>query len=1235
MRSLDCIFRIGSKMSRIHVLTLTLILLSFSLCAPFNVVQLADATATEWKSPTITEPITDPFENPEYAFSPDNQYATCWGWWMTVQYYYGFGFAVPSTATITGIEVKIEAHGEPGINGEGGKLQCRLKNEFSRGIWSTFFVFSPWTDSVDTKGGSTDTWGLGGTWKPSDFNNGYFGIDCTPYDWTGTTQIDHIQARVHYTLSAVQRKLTVSSAHDSPSPPNGDNYRDDGSSVTCSVTSPVTEGGVVYTCTGWTGTGSVPSSGTGKTVTFTITQDSSITWNWIVTPADCGWPVLVAPVQISSNAGYSVGDTLTARFAIQNQGTAAIHLDKLLLGGRFNYGGTLPGGGFPDFSYSSVTLQAGQTYQYEGTLYLTEAGHYEFFVAYYIANPTEAERVRCALDPSNWNTCIDLAPGLTDNDRTWSVQVIANPGNLRAVSIEPIQVAWGADLVQDKLTDFKIGYESTFDVNVEANIRLDLPGFSPNSYEFTYNFAPGSGRFVIGSVHSSSPFFLARTKPEATFRFSIDPDNLIVETDETDNTFPRAGYEEKKVINTKPLKILFVPVRFDQEEGYPGPFTGFPKKWFLEHAEESVRYLKATYPLAESEVSYGTGSFSTPINAGSKPGNKVAAALFRNNLLKKLTQLAIDAKYDRVVGVVSSQFMNGIPGEESTLGFTHVWGWGRATIVIVGCWNVLPHELGHTYGLSHSNYNGEGYYVAGRQWVMRQTFMATEDIEYPPVDAIYMKPVPRLWIRSEEYQKLLTAFKEGVDPEALLACGTVWLNGTVSLDYWHHLPMGTLDFEEGGSGNYSIVQTDGVGNVLSNVRFNATFEDVFHGELFDAMPFVFTIPYAPGAKLIQILNATDHVVASRIISDNAPTVHIISPNGGEVLTSESVQISWEGSDLDGDPIVYGLLISGDGGLTWNPIETDLTQTTYDLPLTGFSGGNNYIVKVISSDGVNTGEDISDGFFTISSFAINAITPPQFVSSGGRANYTLNITSYGGFSNPIILNATSSTTDKLVFQWINGSEILPVPNGSIEVILEIEVPYGTEGGNHTVVLSGISGNNTEVAVAYLFASSHDLTISGITSSKTVVGQGFSMAVNVTVENHGNFGETFAVSLYGNQTLIVKGSAYLSPQNSTTVTLTWNASGFAKGNYTISAYAEPVPNETYTTDNTYIGEIVTVAMPGDVNADGTLDIFDIATVALAFSSTPNDPNWIPVADINNDGTVDIFDIVVVALHFGETG
>jgi len=76
-----------------------------------------------------------------------------------------------------------------------------------------------------------------------------------------------------------QYYLTVTSDYDSPTPTS--EWFDAGTEITASVTSPWSgTTGIRYICTGWTGTGSVPSSGTTKTVSFTINLPSSITWTW-------------------------------------------------------------------------------------------------------------------------------------------------------------------------------------------------------------------------------------------------------------------------------------------------------------------------------------------------------------------------------------------------------------------------------------------------------------------------------------------------------------------------------------------------------------------------------------------------------------------------------------------------------------------------------------------------------------------------------------------------------------------------------------------------------------------------------------------------------------------------------------------------------------------------------------------------------------------------------------------
>lgn len=188
---------------------------------------------------------------------------------------------------------------------------------------------------------------------------------------------------------------------------------------------------------------------------------------------------------------------------------------------------------------------------------------------------------------------------------------------------------------------------------------------------------------------------------------------------------------------------------------------------------------------------------------------------------------------------------------------------------------------------------------------------------------------------------------------------------------------------------------------------------------------------------------------------------------------------------------------------------------------------------------------------------------------------------------------------------------------------------------------MSENHTVTAV--FIHSYHDVAVMEVGLSKTVVGQGYSMSIDVMVANLGNYTEAFDVTIFANATAI--GTETVNDMaNGTSLPLhfAWNTSSFANGNYLINSYAAPVQGEANTTDNTLDSEWVSVAMLGDVNADGEVDILDAATIGLHFSHLPPDghaqgtPQYSSCfnADINDDGIVDIFDIVVVALHFGET-
>lgn len=59
-----------------------------------------------------------------------------------------------------------------------------------------------------------------------------------------------------------------------------------------------------------------------------------------------------------------------------------------------------------------------------------------------------------------------------------------------------------------------------------------------------------------------------------------------------------------------------------------------------------------------------------------------------------------------------------------------------------------------------------------------------------------------------------------------------------------------------------------------------------------------------------------------------------------------------------------------------------------------------------------------------------------------------------------------------------------------------------------------------------------------------------------------------------------------------------------------------------------------IPGDVNGNGEVDVFDVIATVNAFGTSPGDPNWDPWCDQDGSGAVDVFDIITVVNNFGRS-
>jgi len=193
---------------------------------------------------------------------------------------------------------------------------------------------------------------------------------------------------------------------------------------------------------------------------------------------------------------------------------------------------------------------------------------------------------------------------------------------------------------------------------------------------------------------------------------------------------------------------------------------------------------------------------------------------------------------------------------------------------------------------------------------------------------------------------------------------------------------------------------------------------------------------------------------------------------------------------------------------------------------------------------------------------------------------------------------------------------------------------------TINPNGIGGSLSEgnykldIIPQKSFPEQHGISTTNIITSKTIVGQAYTLTIKVTLTNQELNHETFHVTIYANTTAIHTQTITLPSKGTKIITFTWNTAGFAKTNYTISATATPIPGETYTLDNTRINGEVKVTIPCDANGDEKVNVFDLHDLGKAYDSRPTMPNWNSNCDFNENNNVDNSDLSDLSNNYGTT-